>query len=89
MWQTPLNTLSNTNQESNEHLQHIIYPNPAENILSINSNGHIESTIFTLTGKKVLETTLKEIDVSRFKRGCYIVEVIGPKGIIREKLIIK
>ena len=59
-----------------------IYPNPAVNSVSINSEVEIaEVEIFTLNGQKVLETTQSSnIDVSSLSQGLYLVTATDSSG---------
>ena len=64
----------------NELLDMIIYPNPVEgDIITIQSpiNGLKEVQIYTVTGKKVLDTTINgnTLDVSSFNSGFYMLKV--------------
>ena len=64
----------------NELLDMMIYPNPVDgDIVTIQSpiNGLKEVQIYTVTGKKVLDTTIngKTLDVSSFNSGFYILKV--------------
>jgi len=90
VWESPLNTLS-TNVSSNEEIKFKIYPNPAQDKITIStSQQNINITIFTITGKKIIETTSKTINTSNFVKGCYIIEIRNKNGFsTRKKLIIK
>ena len=90
VWQSPLNTLS-TNVPNNETISFKIYPNPARNKITVTtSQQNINVTIFTITGKKIIDTTSKNINTSNFSKGCYIIEIKNKNGFsTREKLIIK
>jgi len=90
VWESPLNTLS-TNVSTNEKLNFKIYPNPAQDKITVaTSQQKINITIFTITGKKIIETTSKIINTSNFAKGCYIIEIKNKNGFSRrEKLIIK
>jgi len=90
VWESPLNTLS-TNVSVNEKINFKIYPNPAQDKITITtSQQNVNITIFTITGKKITETTAKTISTSNLARGCYIVEIRNKNGFSRrEKLIIK
>ena len=64
----------------NELLDMMIYPNPVDgDIVTIQSpiNGLKEVQIYTVTGKKVLDTTINgnTLDVSSFNSGFYILKV--------------
>ena len=90
VWESPLNTLS-TNVYANEKINFKIYPNPAQDKITISTiQQNINITIFTLTGRKIIETTAKTINTSNFAKGCYIIEISNKNGFSRrEKLIIK
>lgn len=75
----------------------IIYPNPTENIVNINSkDGNIKSVfINSIDGKNVLNqnlsnTNLMQLDISNYERGIYLVTVEIENGnIIKSKIIKK
>ena len=52
------------------------YPNPVENVLNINYEKNIFSTIYDITGKKLLESSDKNIDLSSFQGGVYIIHLV-------------
>ena len=90
IWESPLNTLSSVSTNNLEKLDCTIYPNPANDKITISANtSGINVSIFTLTGQKVIETTSKTISVSSLAKGCYIVELESNGIIKREKLVIK
>jgi photosystem II stability/assembly factor-like uncharacterized protein len=90
VWESPLNTLSTVNINDIEKLKFTIYPNPAKNEISIRSNiNNINVSIFSMTGKKVIQTTSKTINVSSLAKGCYMITLKSNGTIKREKLIIK
>ncbi len=69
-----------------------IYPNPANDIISIASNGiGIKAvTIFDLVGKKVIETSTNQtVNVSSLKAGVYLVNVKQDGKSATRKLVIK
>ena len=90
VWESPLNTISTSITIDNQ-IRFKIYPNPAEDKITITTNQQdINVTIFTTAGKKVLETTSKKINTSNFAKGCYIVEIRNKNRFSRrDKLIIK
>lgn len=69
----------------------IIYPNPAENILTIAADDQIESiNIYSLVGQLVLANTLKNtIDVSSLTTGVYLTEIKFQNGQMTTKKIAK
>ena len=63
-----------------DRLDMMIYPNPVDgDIVTIQSpiNGLKEVQIYTVTGKKVLDTTINgnTLDVSSFNSGFYMLKV--------------
>ncbi|MDI9257899.1 T9SS type A sorting domain-containing protein [Flavobacterium sedimenticola] len=69
-----------------------IYPNPAQNLININTNNIIkEIAIYDLLGKRVSATPITEntIDVSQLSKGIYIVEVTGDNDAVFSTKFIK
>ena len=52
-----------------------VFPNPTSSILNINFNGDINMSIYNMLGQQILETKNKQIDISDFERGTYILIV--------------
>lgn len=83
--------LSVDNYEFN-HL--VLYPNPVTNILSITSTINIELEkieVYNLLGKRLLEknNNLKEIDLSSYAEGIYLIKLTNMEGKIYIRKIIK
>ncbi len=72
----PINTFETPNSIKNKIEVLKLYPNPAENFITI-ENVEKKIMIFDVNGRKVLETTdikdKNEIDISCLKRGLYII----------------
>lgn len=70
-----------------------IYPNPARDVLHVKVN-HDESThllITDMTGKILLQqtfTSTKNIDLSGWSKGIYLVEISDGFTIIQEKIVV-
>ena len=69
-----------------------IYPNPANHVINIESNNTIQITsvrVYDILGKQVLniETMSDGIDISKLKKGMYIVEITSDKFSTIKKLI--
>lgn len=82
-------TLSLENSLTNEL---VIYPNPAKEILNITSlelNDAMIYTIFDITGKRVMNSKLKDssIDVSNLSPGNYILRIVSGNSIKSQKFI--
>ncbi|WP_298418252.1 T9SS type A sorting domain-containing protein [uncultured Kordia sp.] len=58
-----------------------IYPNPAKDIVTIETMISLSKTeIYTLLGKKVLTSNSKQIDVSVLQEGIYLMRIKSSKG---------
>ena len=90
IWESPLNTLSSVNTNNIKSFDFSIYPNPGKNEIIINTHANnISTSIFSLTGQKIIETSLKKINTSVLAKGYYIVEVNNGEIIKRKKVVIK
>jgi len=68
-----------------------IYPNPAQESVYINSLEFGELSINSLTGQKIIEKShfsSGDVDISRLKKGIYLVVFLSEKKIASRKLII-
>ena len=54
-----------------------VFPNPTSSILNINFDGDLNLSIYNMLGQQVLETNDKQIDISSFERGTYILVVLN------------
>lgn len=77
-----------------EEKKFVVYPNPAKNMLNINTKPNIEVhslTIYNLLGQVVLAIpnakNLNSVDVSSLKTGNYFLKIISDKGIATETFI--
>lgn len=67
-----------------------LYPNPVKNILNIHLEEIIEKVeIYTIQGKKVLETKRPSINMMQFTAGIYILKVTTLEGKVGVKRFIK
>jgi PKD repeat protein len=57
-----------------------VYPNPGNGIFQIESQGNIHLFVYNLTGKKILSTGSKTVDLHRFEDGLYIFKIISENG---------
>ena len=57
-----------------------IYPNPTNNILNIDFNDYKSSELFSIDGKSVLKSTLKQIDISNKVKGIYFLVIEDVNG---------
>ena len=67
-----------------------VYPNPAENNITIQSGVTVENVeIYSLSGLKVMDEHSNQIDISNLKAGLYIVKVKTADGKIKHQKIHK
>lgn len=75
------------NEIKNKEL--ILFPNPASEQLDIKANFAIEKiTIYNVSGKLIEETVNKNVlDISRYKKGYYRINVHGKTGMVMKDFI--
>ena len=76
--------------DDNETIDFNVYPNPITDVLTINTNGDIESIqIFDQTGRSVLRyfSSHEEIDISHFTSGMYILKLTSKNGIKTQSIV--
>ena len=54
-----------------------VYPNPTNGMLYINTENDVRLKLYNLQGSLLLETTGKQIDMSAYSQGIYILQVNG------------
>lgn len=54
-----------------------LYPNPANDIISIDGEGFEKAEIYNIAGQKVMESSNAQIDVKALQAGVYMVKVFG------------
>jgi len=67
-----------------------IYPNPVSEFLQIHISEEItyhKTTLFSVTGKLLLSTSEKELDVSILSEGIYFVQITTDQGILTRKIV--
>lgn len=90
-WIASTNSLA-VNEVNNNNSSVVIYPNPAQHILTITSPNNIDSIeIFDVSGKLLIATSVKEnqttVDISNLSVGIYFVKVQSEVGIKTEKIV--
>jgi hypothetical protein len=83
--------LNEINKEENSI---VVYPNPANALLTIEFKEMISSfQVFNSIGEKVFETQKvvahDKIDVSKFEKGVYFIQAISPNKVLFTKFVIK
>lgn len=87
-YQISLETLA-TNNNSLSKADLIIYPNPTSDYITISNDKIKEATIVDFTGKTLLKSTSKTIDLSNLPKGVYILNVTIENGKSISKKVIK
>ena len=90
VWTGPVRSPRIMSTDENELSAVKIYPNPVQDILKIESEKEVSNMqIFSIEGKKLIETTDSNLNVSRFPAGNYIVFVKLADGEIITKKVVK
>ena len=72
---------NNLSSSKIEHKSLDVYPNPTNNILNIDFNDYKSSELFSIDGKSVLKSTLKQIDLSKEVKGIYFLVIEDINGV--------
>ncbi len=57
-----------------------VYPVPAENEIQIQAEGFQKAEIYSVTGQKMMESTMEKMNVSSLSQGVYLLKVYGQSG---------
>ena len=57
-----------------------IFPNPTSSILNVNHDGELNISMYNISGKLILETNDKQINLSKYRSGTYILHVQNLKS---------
>jgi len=66
-----------------------IYPNPANNKITIDANDVINVKLFDVLGKQITATKQNQIDVSNLPEGVYFIQVQTSTSIATQKIIMQ
>lgn len=67
---------------------YLIYPNPTSNYVYLSGiNGDSKATVYDITGKLLLSTSKKKIDLSSYQNGLYIVNISSNNKSITHSII--
>ncbi|WP_213190589.1 LamG-like jellyroll fold domain-containing protein [Cloacibacterium caeni] len=67
-----------------------IYPNPAKNVVFVKSEKQITKIeLYDFSGKKLKESTSKEMNISSLQRGNYLIRITDKEGNTQTKNLIK
>jgi aminopeptidase N len=85
-------TLTGINTYNNFEAETSVYPNPANDLIIVKSEGNFTFTLYDVTGKLILikKCNINEnIDVSRLSDGMYFYQINALTGIKSGKLVIR
>ena len=67
-----------------------IYPNPAKDVVFVKSEKQITKIeLYDFSGKKLKESTSKEINISSLPRGNYFIKITDKEGNTQTKNLVK
>lgn len=67
-----------------------VYPNPANTTVGVNDFANFKSlAIYNLQGKKLMQTTDQQADISLLKANIYILEVVDTEGVVSSTKFVK
>ena len=67
-----------------------IYPNPADKQVHINTSAiNFRMHLFDLTGREVLQSTEKDIDISTLEKGIYFLQLQTNNGTCTKQIIVE
>ncbi len=75
LWDASQGQTTKVSQISGLNSQILVYPNPANNKITIQANQITEIKLYDLLGNEILNTKEKEIDVSNLNDGIYFIHV--------------
>lgn len=75
--------------ESHSESDACIYPNPTNGIINIDSEGLENVSVMNALGQIIYSSSETQIDLSKYGKGLYFVQIQTNKGIETEKIIVK
>ncbi|MBN9338113.1 MAG: T9SS type A sorting domain-containing protein [Chryseobacterium sp.] len=67
----------------------LVYPNPVVDVLHIDDKNLKSVALYSMDGKKLLETKSSEMNVSKLPNGVYVLRIVTSDNNIVSKKIIK
>lgn len=83
-----LDVLAN-NEVSTGKAKVLVYPNPAVDIVHIDSKNMKSVALYDMNGKKLLESNTNEVNVSKLPKGVYVLKIVTADNSIVSSKIIK
>lgn len=88
-WATRTVTTSNEGIADVNAFSFDLYPNPATNVVTVETDADAIVSILDLNGREVIRTNESTIDVSAFAKGTYFVRLTTQEGTAVRKLIVQ
>jgi hypothetical protein len=66
-----------------------IYPNPANNKITIDATDVVDVKLFDVLGKQVTSTKTNDVDVSNLTNGVYFIQVQTKQNMYSQKIIVQ
>jgi len=66
-----------------------IYPNPANNKITIDANDAVDVKLFDVLGKQITSTKTNNVDVSNLTNGIYFIQVQTKQNTYSQKIIVQ
>ena len=87
---SPISNNSDASSNESPKITLSVYPNPVKDILTIDTNKEIATiAIYNQSGQCILQTLKKNINVSNFPQGLYVVRITTSEGLYTQRKIIK
>ncbi len=84
------NSLLSAQDFASKNLKATIYPNPANDLLNIQTENELKSIeIYSLLGQKIMTETQKQINVSGLSKGIYMVRIEDENGAVATQKLVK
>jgi polyhydroxybutyrate depolymerase len=82
-----LNQFVGINENKNSDVKFQVFPNPATNVVNIEGEHFSSACILDVTGKLVLQSNQKLIDISSLAKGIYSIVIISGENRVVKKLV--
>jgi hypothetical protein len=76
--------ITNVNKTENS-LKILVYPNPFVDKINIDAEDKVNTKIYSILGKEVINTHSKQIDASNLENGLYLYQIYNNNGILVSK----
>ncbi|GGG44787.1 T9SS type A sorting domain-containing protein [Epilithonimonas arachidiradicis] len=78
-----------TGEASGDKAKVLVYPNPVVDVLHVDNKNLKSIALYSMEGKKLVETQSNELNVSKLPKGVYVLRIVTSDNNIVSKKIIK